>query len=98
MLKKDEIEVIIRHHIELTEKLGDHGSSSGHMGNISYNLNNVSFSEIEDGKIKVNYSYTTIVETEFTYYPDNPPYEYNYEKELIIDKDKNIVSDNLLHY
>lgn len=98
MFKKDEIEVIVKQHIESIEKLGDHGSSSGHMGNISYKLVSFSFSETEDGNVKVNYSYTTFVETEFTYYPDNPPYEYNYEKELMIDKNKNIVSDNLINY
>ncbi len=98
MITKDEIEAIINQQIVSTEKLGDFGSTSGHMSNISYRLNDFSYCEIEEGNIKINYSYTTSVETEFTYYPDNPPYEYNHEKELIIDTNKNIITDKLLHY
>lgn len=94
MINNDEIEVIVRQHIESIEKIGDHAGSSGHMGNISYKLNKFSFVEIKDGTLKINYSYSTFVETEFTYYPDNPPYEYHYEKELTLDKDMIIVSDN----
>jgi len=93
MINKEEIEAIIRKQIELLEKLGDQGSSSGHMSNISYELNDYSTHETEDGLIHVEYSYTTYVETEFTYYPDNPPYGYKHKRIMIIDKEGTIISD-----
>jgi hypothetical protein len=96
MTTRQEIESIIRKHIESKEKLGHHGSTSGHMSHTGYSLDEYSFEEIEDAKIRVKYSYTTVVETEFTYYPDNPPYEYYHEMEMLLDKDMNILSDKVL--
>jgi hypothetical protein len=32
----------------------------------------------------LSFMYSITVETEFTYYPDNPPYEYKYLKKVLI--------------
>ncbi len=98
MITTEAVEAIIRKHITATEKLGHHGSTSGHMSHIGYSLDEFTFEETEENTISIKYSYTTVVETEFTYYPDNPPYEYHYKKEMIIDKEHNIISDELLEY
>lgn len=93
MISKKEIETIIRRQIEKIEKLGDQGSASGHLSNVSYELNDFSLEEMEDGLIRVGYSYTTYVETEFTYDPDNPPYEYPHERVMIINQNREVLSD-----
>ncbi len=93
MIKKEEIEAIIRSQIESLERLGEQGSSSGHMSNVSCELNDFSTNETEDGLIHIAYSYTTYVETEFTYYPDNPPYEYTHKRIMVINKERSIISD-----
>ncbi len=93
MISREEIENIINAQIKSIEKIGDQGSSSGHMSYVSFQLNDFNYSNIDSGNIKVKYSYTKYIETEFTYYPDNPPLEYHYSRLLIIDKSKNIISD-----
>ncbi len=97
MITKDEVEKIVRKHIEEIEKLGDQSGGSGHMSSTSYELNKISFNEYEDGCIHVDYSYITYVETEFTYYPDNPPHEYLHERIMVINKDMKIISDEPVH-
>jgi hypothetical protein len=88
MISKDKIENIVKQRIETDEKLGDQAGGSGHMGNVSYRIDNIDTREIEDGKMEIAYKYTLITITEFTYYPDNPPYESSRENTVIIDLDE----------
>ncbi len=93
MLSRDELESIVNTQISTIEKIGEHGSSSGHMSSVSYILNKLDFYNIENGNIKIHYTYTKYIETEFTYYTDNPPYEYNINRVMIINKkNKSIIS------
>jgi len=96
MMTKEEVEAIVRKHIEDIEKLGEYGSTNGHMSSTTYELDTISFDEYEDGCIHINYSYITFVETEFTYYPDNPPHEYPHVRMMVINKDRQIISDTSL--
>ena len=84
MLSENEIEDIVKQRIETEEKLGDQVGGSGHMGNVTYRLDNIDTREIENGKLEIYYKYTLITVTEFTYYPDNPPYESSRENNIII--------------
>lgn len=93
MFSSTEIEDIINAHIKAIEKTGDRGSSSGHLSSVSIILNKFSYRSIENESIKIQYSYTKYIETEFTYYPDNPPHEYHISREMIIDKNKNVLFD-----
>jgi len=79
------IEKIVREQIEKVEKLGDQAGGSGHMGHISYRIDGIKTKELEDGNREVSYDYTLMVETEFTYYPDNPPHEISVSGILVLD-------------
>ena len=92
MFTEDEIERIIKKRIEADEMLGDQSGESGHVGYVSYKINDVKMVQLNDEKIKIEYRYTTFVETEFTIYPDNPPMEYPKLKVIIVDKNKKIIS------
>ena len=89
---EDKIEQAIKQYIESTHKLGDQAGGSGHMSNVSYNIDEFNFKEQADGNIELMFKYTLITETEFTYYPDNPPYEDHYEKQLLLNRELNIIN------
>lgn len=59
--------------IQKNHDLGDSAGGSGHMGFTSYHLNKIL---LQENILEV--TYTIIVETEFTYYPDIPPIETTY--------------------
>ena len=86
MTNKEKIENLVRQKIEKDEKLGHQAGGSGHMSHVSYTIDSIETKDTDEEKIEISYKYTIVVETEFTYYPDNPPYEYLYEGKLIIDK------------
>ena len=86
-----EIEQIVRKQIESVEKLGDRAGGSGHMGHVSYRLDKIVTRTLEDGNTEVTYDYTLMVETEFTYYPDNPPYETPVSGNIILDSNGNLI-------
>ena len=79
MISENQIKDIVKQRIESDEKLGDQAGGSGHLGNVSYRVDSIESREIEGGKLEIIYKYTLITETEFTYYPDNPPYESAHE-------------------
>ena len=93
MFTKEEIEEIIKGKIELDEKLGEQAGGSGHLSYVTYQINDFSFKEQPPDKIEISYKYSLYVETEFTYYPDNPPYESTYSKIIVIDQNKNIIEE-----
>ena len=73
-------------------KLGASSGGSGHLGHTSFILDNLEISENEE-RFDVSYVYTVFIETEFTYYPDNPPYETQYRKKLMLDGELNVLSE-----
>ena len=83
MLSKNDIETIIRNQIESNEKIGEQSSGSGHLGFVSYTLDEYSTAQ-KQNQIEIDYYYTLFVETEFTFYPDNPPMSYKRHKTLIV--------------
>ena len=78
MFTKESIKEIIESYIEKTENLGDQTGGSGHMGFVSYNLVEYNSQELPGKKVEIIFKYVISVETEFTYYPDNPPMETEY--------------------
>ncbi|MBU0765927.1 MAG: hypothetical protein KJ607_13965 [Bacteroidetes bacterium] len=92
MLSKKQIEEIIRHQIDKDEQPGYKSGGSGHLGHISCMLDEVGEPEKTKTGWKVDYTYHTIVETEFTYYPDNPPYVHYYRKLMILDKEAKVLN------
>ena len=91
MLTDGEIKKIVKQKIEEDEKLGYQSGGSGHMGYVSYQLNDVKIMDAAGDTIKVEYNYSTFVESEFTIEPDNPPMEDIKSRIIIIDKNKNII-------
>ena len=91
MLSDKEIKEIIRKEIEAGNKLGELHGGSGHLGFASYEIKDFNSKILDTGNTEIDYSYIIYVETEFTYYPDNPPKEYHYEDKIIVDKDKNLL-------
>jgi hypothetical protein len=92
MHTEEEITEIVKRKIEADEKLGDQAGGSGHLGYVSYTIDEIKTRPLPQGNIEIQYAYTLIVETEFTVYPDNPPMEYPKNTVLVIDNDKNIVT------
>jgi len=90
-VEEKKIEKIVRKQIETTEKLGDQTGGSGHMGHASYRIDEIRSRKLENGNTEVKYNYTLMVETEFTYYPDNPPYETPVSGSIILDRNGKII-------
>jgi len=96
VISKEEVEKLIRSYIEKIENLGEQSGGSGHLSFTSYQLIEFDHKKINDDQVKARFTYIVVVDTEFTYYPDNPPYETEYEKKIVIDKEKNIISEETL--
>lgn len=92
MFKEEEIREIVKQKIETDEQLGNQAGGSGHLGFKGYVLNEVKTKQLSESKLEIRYAYTVYVETEFTYYPDNPPMEYPHSGVMVVDKNKNILS------
>jgi len=86
MLSNIDIENIVKQNIETDESLGDQAGGSGHMGNVSYRIDDIKTSKTRPGKLEISYKYTLITVTEFTYYPDNPPYETSKENTMVVNE------------
>ena len=83
-MEENEIIHLIRSKIEADEKLGEFAGGSGHLSDISYTLDEISEPEKSGEGTIVRYKYTISITTEFTVYPDNPPYEYKKEGEIVL--------------
>ena len=92
MLSKDKLMTVIKMRIEESENTGDIAGGSGHLSNVSYVIDKVSDPVKSDDGWQITITYTKIIETEFTYYPDNPPYEVKILKTLIFDNNDNIIN------
>ena len=96
MFTESEVRNIIQTKTRQDENIGEQVGGSGHSGYVSYEIVNINKPErvqtgTRDGW-RITYVYILIVETEFTYYPDNPPYEYKYRKTVIIDDKGQIIT------
>ena len=50
------------------------------MGFSSYKITDFRTKQISADLLEISYRYSIIIETEFTYYPDNRPMEYPHKK------------------
>ncbi|HUY01354.1 MAG TPA: hypothetical protein VMV49_17465 [Candidatus Deferrimicrobium sp.] len=97
MLSESALREIVKAKIAQDEQLGQQVGGSGHLGFVSYEIKRIS----KPKKIKtdefegweITYDYTTIVETEFTMYPDNPPDKYKYRKRIILNDNGIIIRE-----
>jgi len=96
LLTKNEVEKLIRSYIEKTETLGEQIGGSGHLGYIGYNLLDFKFEHLPAKHWKVIFKYILSIETEFTYEPDNPPMQTEYEKEIIINDHNEVISERTI--
>jgi hypothetical protein len=85
MISGAEIEKLVREKIACKEELGEQAGGSGHLGYVDYQLDSIGEPVLTEAGYRVDYRYTRIIVTEFTYEPDNPPYRYPVESYLIID-------------
>jgi hypothetical protein len=95
MFTGERLREIVVAHIERNERLGYQAGGSGHLGYVSFEVDKIGEpTRIGSGEgevWEVAYSYTLFVETEFTYYPDNPPHEYRKSATVLIDHYGNIL-------
>ena len=94
MFTNEEITKIITDKIKEDENIGHSSGGSGHLGFTSFEIKDYSTNIISANSIKIKYTYTIFIETEFTYYPDNPPQEYDKTKEIVLDSNKKIIAEN----
>ena len=81
-----QIEEIVEWHLTQIEQLGDQVGGSGHLANRSLNnLKVKSGNKTIDG-IWVEFEYQIVIESEFTIYPDNPPYTEDKSGKLFVDE------------
>jgi len=80
--------------IEKDHKMGHQAGGSGHMGYVIYTLRDLRICPGKDGGKQITYWYTIFVETEFTYEPDNPPYEYNYCKKITVTENNTVIDES----
>ncbi|MFW9917313.1 MAG: hypothetical protein ACFFGZ_17035 [Candidatus Thorarchaeota archaeon] len=89
---------IVETKIKQEEGLGNQVGGSGHLGNVNYELTEISSPKKVPTECGVGweiaYCYTIIVVTEFTIYPDNPPYERQYRKTIVIDNMGHIIGES----
>jgi len=98
MFEEAELEEIVKRIIARDEDLGDQVGSSGHLGNISFDINEIGTPEKVRSSSgegwEIIYTYTIVVVTEFTIYPDNPPHETTYRKKIIIDENGELLNES----
>ncbi|MCB9235483.1 MAG: hypothetical protein H6581_27755 [Bacteroidia bacterium] len=93
MLSKSRIEEVVREWIHLKEETSHQTPAHGHPTEKSYTLKHIHIPEETPRGWKVKFDYSLYVTTEFTVYPDHPPYEYPCIGELELDQDGFIVAE-----
>lgn len=86
-----EILSIISSYIENIEKIGYQSGGSGNMGYVDYKIDKYEIKDLSGDNYEIKFDYKIFIETEFTYYPDNPPYEYSHCRTIIINSKKEII-------
>ncbi len=94
MLTENDILEIINQKIHSDEELGEQAGGSGHLGFVSYSIDDYTVTRISSELIEIKFKYTLITETEFTYYPDNPPHASHIEKKIFVNDKKEIISSD----
>lgn len=91
----EEIRNVIEEYIRIEEKVGDQTGGSGHLSNKNIKLFQISEPiPITKNLKSISFKYAVFILTEFTYYPDNPPYETHYAQTIIIDNSGKIIEIN----
>ncbi|MEW6181862.1 MAG: hypothetical protein AB1500_01620 [Bacillota bacterium] len=93
MFAESEVLEIINRKIRSDEGPGHQTGGSGHAGFVEYKIDGFQTRQISRELLEIAYRYRVSVETEFTYYPDNPPAEYFYQKVIVVNREKEIVSE-----
>jgi hypothetical protein len=94
MIERGRAKEIVRRKIELDHSLGESVGGSGHLGYTS--IANIEIKNIirkDDAASvywEITYEYVLETTTEFTVYPDNPPYRSTYRKIVRTDSEGNI--------
>lgn len=94
MITDKKVEELIAAQIRNREKLGNQAGGSGHMAHVSYRIDEIRQGILVSGITEITYYYTLIVETEFTCYPDNPPYEYPSSGTIRLDQEGNVRAED----
>lgn len=92
MFSEPEIIEIIKQKIESDENLGQQSGGSGQIGFVSYEIKDYKTRPVSPDQLEITYNYYKYIETEFTYYPDNPPMHYLITKTILVGLDKKIIS------
>ncbi len=89
MLDENTVRDIVDATIRRTERLGDQAGGSGHVSFVSYTVDSIEpprqVGTAGNEEWEIGFVYTKVIETEFTIYPDNPPYEERYRKTIVVD-------------
>lgn len=91
MLSDEKLMAIINAWLESSPESGEKAGGSGHLSYVSFSVDRIVKKEkTEEGWI-VDFEYTQHIETEFTYYPDNPPYKYPFSKRVLVKENGEVV-------
>ncbi|MBN1184541.1 MAG: hypothetical protein JXB49_19770 [Bacteroidales bacterium] len=86
-MDNEQIKGILEGWLNKKEEAGEKGSGSGHLSFVSFIVNDILSKEQVSEGWNIEFSYTQYIETEFTYYPDNPPYEYPGQAKVVISEE-----------
>lgn len=93
MLARKTIIEIIRNWLETDECAEAKAGGSGHLSDIGIYIEKLVTKLDKNQMIFVEVEYKVIVDSEFTYYPDNPPKGYKYYKSFLINELGDILSE-----
>ena len=86
LFSNDKIREIVWSQIEKDVSPGEQVGGSGHLSQVDCKIDNVYGPiQVPEGW-EITYRYTVTITTEFTIYPDNPPWENIYEKTIVVDQ------------
>ena len=91
MLSEDKIKAILLEFLKKQEGTGTQTGGSGHLSDIGVFIDKLVISD-QTEEVEVSVEFIVLIETEFTYYPDNPPKEYKYIQNFKIKMDGKINS------
>ena len=94
-----EIKTIIEGLILRDEKMGEQAAGSGHLAYKDFSINDIQIlCQEAGGPTRVIYDYTLSTVSEFTVYPDNPPFEERFRKEILLNSAGEIISESKKEY
>ena len=100
MIDEEQIKQIINSRLNEMEKTGKNAAVSGHLGFKSIIIDGIGKPELQkrdtSDRYQLTCNYRVIVETEFTYYPDNLPQEYPKKARFIMNDKGEIIDEKIL--